>query len=71
MLNNITNSVKIDLTEVLSFIIDPKCRNICTLEYNPQCGTDGKTYGNPCQFRGALCESDGHVKLAHHGECST
>ncbi|XP_028414136.1 agrin-like isoform X6 [Dendronephthya gigantea] len=50
---------------------EPKCRNYCTLEYNPQCGTDGKTYGNPCQLKVAWCESDGEVRLDHHGECKT
>ena len=36
----------------------------CTLEYNPMCGMDGMTYGNPCMLKSS------HVTLKHSGECS-
>ena len=48
----------------------PKCSALCSKEYNPQCGSDGKTYSNPCRMRYATCKSGGLITLAYPGECS-
>ena len=36
---------------------------MCTLQYDPQCGVDGVTYGNACA---AGCDD---VEIAYAGEC--
>ncbi|XP_017782638.1 PREDICTED: ovomucoid-like [Nicrophorus vespilloides] len=41
---------------------------VCTFDYRPVCGSDGRTYGNLC---GLKCEqrTDATLTLAYHGEC--
>merc|ERR1719391_1504619 len=45
------------------------CPSICTSEYNPVCGSDGKTHINKCELEKATCTSGGKIKLQHDGEC--
>ena len=61
--------IKVNNMCMILFHAEPKCSALCTKEYNPQCGSDGKTYGNPCMMKYATCKSNGRITLAYPGEC--
>nr|prf inhibitor,basic acrosin [Bos taurus] len=44
---------------------DPKV--YCTRHSDPQCGSNGETYGNKCAFCKAVMKSGGKINLKHRG----
>lgn len=49
-----------------------QCPNVCTLQYDPVCGTDGKTYSNSCFLSIEACNNPQlNLSIAHNGSCET
>merc|ERR1711951_54790 len=47
------------------------CNDGCSKEFDPRCGTDGVTYGNPCLLELEACKHQADLAVAYHGECKT
>ena len=43
---------------------------MCTEEYRPVCGTDGKTYSNECKMELSACGKNDTITVSYNGECN-
>jgi len=47
------------------------CPKKCGFNFNPVCGSNGKSYLNECRLQAAACQlENGQIVLVHKGRCS-
>ena len=53
-----------------AIFLNADCPEVCTADYKPVCGTDGKTYSNYCNLLQNACTTKmKNLTKAHEGEC--
>uniref|UniRef100_A0A8C0VJ11 Agrin n=1 Tax=Cyanistes caeruleus TaxID=156563 RepID=A0A8C0VJ11_CYACU len=46
-----------------------ECQQQCQGRYDPVCGSDQRTYGNPCELRAMACVLQRDIGIKHKGPC--
>ncbi|KYO31536.1 agrin isoform C [Alligator mississippiensis] len=46
-----------------------ECQQVCQGRYDPVCGSDNRTYGNPCELSATACVLKKEIKVKHKGPC--
>ena len=45
------------------------CPDVCPLNYDPVCGSDGKTYAYACALATSKCYGLSELKIVYNGKC--
>ena len=62
-------SHKLHRCEIQNGTAECVCKTACTLEYDPVCASDNKTYPNKCAMDVAACETDQYLRVVRPGKC--
>nr|XP_020637908.1 agrin isoform X3 [Pogona vitticeps] len=46
-----------------------ECQQVCQSVYDPVCGSDHLTYGNPCELEAMACALRKEIRVKHKGPC--
>ncbi|XP_041425259.1 agrin isoform X3 [Xenopus laevis] len=46
-----------------------ECQQVCQAVYDPVCGSDKRTYGNPCELQSTACTLKKEITILHKGPC--